>query len=576
MRFLAAAVIAAMIASFADGQSASAPSITSVSNSFSSSSTIAPNTWVSIYGTGLAPAGDVRVWKASDFVGGQMPTALDEVSVTLNGENAYVYYISPTQLNVLTPPDLAVGPVKVQVTANAQTSSMVSVWAQTYSVAFLTFGGGYATATHSNGSIAGPAALFPGASTPAQPGEEIVLYASGFGVTSSPVVKGSMVQSGTLPAMPVIQIGGANAQVLFAGLISPGLFQFNVVVPPKSANGDNAITAQYAGQTTQAGVLLNTEFVVISLSNIMISAGQSATLKWSATNAASCSASNGWAGSQPTAGSRTVSAPAPGYYTYTLTCTGPSQTSSQSAVLTAYGPAQTINYGASQASYHQGYQASFYVAPPNQITRLQTSMLVPPFPPVSTQAGAALFLWPGIDPSTNSVNFLPIDNGVLQPVLSWGPSCAPTSQPKPFSSWWISAQYVNTFGSAPGYSGCQSGPSMLVSPGDVLLIDMALNAATGVWLQTIIDANTDQTVTFSINLQGQGQNWVFFAIEQWYGETITTPLVFSNSTITFLSPDTANWCSTSQAANPNKYIMTPPTPQNGATQCFISSIVVTE
>jgi hypothetical protein len=81
---------------------------------------------------------------------------------------------------------------------------------------------------------------------------------------------------------------------------------------------------------------------------------------------------------------------------------------------------------------------------------------------------------------------------------------------------------------------------MLVSPGDVLLIDMALNAATGVWLQTIIDANTDQTVTFSINLQGQGQNWVFFAIEQWYGETITTPLVFSNSTITFLSPDTAN------------------------------------
>ncbi len=30
----------------------------------------------------------------------------------MNGENAYVYYISPNQVNVLTPPDLAPGPCK--------------------------------------------------------------------------------------------------------------------------------------------------------------------------------------------------------------------------------------------------------------------------------------------------------------------------------------------------------------------------------------------------------------------------------------------------------------------------------
>ena len=36
-------------------------------------------------GTLLAPAGDTRIWQASDFANGSMPTALDGVSVTVNG-----------------------------------------------------------------------------------------------------------------------------------------------------------------------------------------------------------------------------------------------------------------------------------------------------------------------------------------------------------------------------------------------------------------------------------------------------------------------------------------------------------
>ena len=69
-----------------------------------------------IKGSNLAPAGDARVWQGSDFVNNQLPTVLDGVSVTMNGKNAYVYYISANQINVLTPPDLAVGPVQVNVT----------------------------------------------------------------------------------------------------------------------------------------------------------------------------------------------------------------------------------------------------------------------------------------------------------------------------------------------------------------------------------------------------------------------------------------------------------------------------
>lgn len=92
--------------------------------------------------------------------------------------------------------------------------------------------------------------------TPAQPNEIVVLYANGFGTTSTPVVSGSIAQSGTLSPLPVITIGGVAAPVQFAGLVAPGEFQFNVVVPSTLANGDQLVTATYNGSTTQAGTLL--------------------------------------------------------------------------------------------------------------------------------------------------------------------------------------------------------------------------------------------------------------------------------------------------------------------------------
>jgi hypothetical protein len=47
-----------------------------------------------------------------------------------------------------------------------------------------------------------------------------------------------------------------TATVAFAGLVAPGEFQFNVVVPSSLANGDQPVTATYNGLTTQAGTLL--------------------------------------------------------------------------------------------------------------------------------------------------------------------------------------------------------------------------------------------------------------------------------------------------------------------------------
>jgi hypothetical protein len=76
------------------------------------------NTWVAIKGANLAPAGDSRTWQAADFNGTQMPVQLDKVSATVNGKSAYVYFISPAQINILTPPDAVSGPVQVTVTNN--------------------------------------------------------------------------------------------------------------------------------------------------------------------------------------------------------------------------------------------------------------------------------------------------------------------------------------------------------------------------------------------------------------------------------------------------------------------------
>ena len=236
---------------------ASGPLISKVANAEGEGSTIAPNTWVEIDGQDLAPAGDSRTWQSADFAGNQMPTQLDGVSVTVNGKPAYVYYISPTQINILTPPDAMQGSVPVVVTNKGAVSPTYTAQAQPLSPSFFVFNGGpYAAAVHLNGGLIGPVSLFPGATTPAAPNETILLFANGFGATSTPVVAGSSSQGGTLSRLPIVKIGGITATVQFAGLVFPGEYQFNIVVPPNLPAGDQPIVATYNGVSTQAGTLI--------------------------------------------------------------------------------------------------------------------------------------------------------------------------------------------------------------------------------------------------------------------------------------------------------------------------------
>ena len=231
-----------------------AGSITGVANAASFQPGFAGATWVSIFGANLSQS--TYQWQDSDFVNGLLPTSLQGVSVTINGVVAYVEYISPTQINVLAPDDATAGTVQVQVTAAQQTSNSFSAPRTQFAPAFFTIGGGaHVAAQHADYSLVGPANLLPGVtSTPAQPGETILLYGTGFGPTNPPLPTSQLVTAAEPLANDVaITIGGVATTWTFAGLVSPGLYQFNVTVP-KLPNGDAALVATIGGVATQTGV----------------------------------------------------------------------------------------------------------------------------------------------------------------------------------------------------------------------------------------------------------------------------------------------------------------------------------
>ena len=214
---------------------------------------VAPNSWVTIFGRLLS--GSDRIWGGSDFTGNRLPTQIDDVSVTFNGRPAYVYYVSSGQLNVLTPGDVLDGPAVVEVSRGSLKSQPFTVQVQRAAPGLFMFdpeNKRYVAASRNDGSIIGKPTLYPGATTPARPGEVISLWGTGFGMTDPAVPEGQIVPSPLrLAATPIVTIGGATAEVLFAGLTTPGLYQFNVRIPDTVPDGDALVRIQVEGTATQ-------------------------------------------------------------------------------------------------------------------------------------------------------------------------------------------------------------------------------------------------------------------------------------------------------------------------------------
>jgi hypothetical protein len=171
----------------------------------------------------------------------------------------------------------------------------------------------------------------------------------------------------------------------------------------------------------------------------------------------------------------------------------------------------------------------FASPPATPLLRLQTVSVVPPKPP----AQGTLFLWPGLQPGGQGKNFLPIHNGVLQPVLTWGPTCAPFAPKASYAQWWISPQYVNTFGQEPGYTGCQGAQGMNALEGDSLLLDIQLQEGN-LWQQTVTNSSSGEVAKYTIDLRGQEQNRAIFMIEG-YQSWPVSDVVFRQTVLTLSS-----------------------------------------
>ena len=245
------------------------PAVTSISNSASFQTSFAGNTYVSIYGANLSTT--TRTWQTQDFAGGnRLPLSLDGVSATVNNVPAYIEFVSPAQINLITPNIASNGP-GVQVVLTTAGNAKVTAWMNVTATApaFFTWitttpdSGKYLVAQHAaNFTDVGKAGLFPNQpatfTTPAKPGETIVLYGTGFGPTT-PVIAQGIITDTVYPLNPVptATIGGINAQVTFAGLI-PSLsqvYQFNIVVPPSAPDGDLQVIVNVSGVTSFPGLI---------------------------------------------------------------------------------------------------------------------------------------------------------------------------------------------------------------------------------------------------------------------------------------------------------------------------------
>lgn len=220
-----------------------------VLTSFLGNAGFSSNTYVEIYGANFSST--TRLWAGSDFSGNNAPTSLDGVSVTINGKPAFIYYVSPTQINVNTPEDTTVGQVAVQVktalgVSNVAMASRTRVSPTLQSVPqFLIGGKQYVVAlTPDFSKYIGHEGMLQGVPfVAARPGDTISIYALGCGPTSPPTQAGVIAAQASSLTLPYqLKIGGVPAPVTFAGLVggSIGLYQFNVTIPIVAA-GDQSI-----------------------------------------------------------------------------------------------------------------------------------------------------------------------------------------------------------------------------------------------------------------------------------------------------------------------------------------------
>lgn len=212
---------------------------------------VAPGSIISIFGTHLSDTVD----SAPQL---PLPLGIDGVAFSFDIPSAGVslpahfYYVSPTQINVQVPWELAnYDSATVKVIVNYTYSPEYTLSLATYSPGFFSY--------QSNGQLAADALDLGNnlvtASNPVARGSPVQLYLNGLGPVNHQPADGwpAADASSTTLAIPSISIGGQPATVTFSGLVPGyvGLYQVNAVVPSGIGTGAQPITCGIGGVPCQ-------------------------------------------------------------------------------------------------------------------------------------------------------------------------------------------------------------------------------------------------------------------------------------------------------------------------------------
>ena len=229
----------------------------------SPASTIQPGSWVSIFGSNLAAA--ATTWNA-DF-----PTLLGGTSVTIDNQPAYLWYVSPGQINLQAPDDMARGSVSVVVTTgsgSATSSVTLGQFGPSFSLLDSKHVAGIILRSDGSGAygggtydIVGPTGTSLGYKTvAAKAGDVLELFGVGFGPTSPTVPAGQAYSGAAATTNPVgLSINNAAVTPTFAGITSAGLYQINLKLPGGLGTGDVPLLATVGGAQTPSGVVLSVQ-----------------------------------------------------------------------------------------------------------------------------------------------------------------------------------------------------------------------------------------------------------------------------------------------------------------------------
>ncbi len=254
-------------------------------SAFGQFTSIAPGSWIEIYGSNLAA--DSRSWTVSDFTGVNAPTSLDGTTVTIGGQQAFIDYVSPAQVNAQVPSTVGGGPQQVIVTTAAGVSLPYTITVNVQQPGLLAppsfnvSGKQYVAALFSDGVtyVLPPGTIAGLPSRRALPGDVVTVYGVGFGAVAPNIPAGQIAQqSNSLVAPFLLWFGPAAATFLYDGLApsTVGLYQFNVVVPNVAASDSVPLTFTLGGMAGTQTLYIAVQGAGVSpqLQSLSLSASQ--------------------------------------------------------------------------------------------------------------------------------------------------------------------------------------------------------------------------------------------------------------------------------------------------------------